>query len=38
MIEINKENVLSIYNEKNEMEQTMLNAEAIMYNTTRMGW
>lgn len=33
MIEINKENVLSIYNEKNEMEQTMLNAEAIMHNT-----
>lgn len=33
MIEINKENVLSIYNEKSEMEQTMLNAEAIMYNT-----
>lgn len=33
MIEINKENVLSIYNEKNDMEQTMLNAEAIMHNT-----
>ena len=33
MLKINKENVLSIYNEKNEMEQTMLNAEAIMHNT-----
>lgn len=33
MIDINKENVLEIYKSKNEMEQTMLNAEAIMYNT-----
>lgn len=33
MIEINKENVLSIYYEKNEMEQTMLNAEAIMHTS-----
>lgn len=33
MIAINKENVLSIYNEKSKMEQTMLNAEAIMHNT-----
>ena len=34
MIEINKENVLSIYNEKNDMEQTMLNAEAITEDRT----
>ena len=33
MIEINKENILEIYESKNEMEQTMLNAEAIMHNT-----
>lgn len=33
MIDINKENVLEIYESKNKMEQTMLNAEAIMHNT-----
>ena len=33
MLEVNMENVLDIYESKNEMEQTMLNAEAVMHTS-----